>query len=457
MPDDNNTTPLINTIRETTIAAIAKKYNIEAAQKRFDISHSQSDSEYITGAIGEYNDTIQDIIDNIPDVPPTPPVPTLPTIEKIQSKYGSIAPSITFDPGVKADLYYSSNSNLITYDSAKVYIYRGKIVNDSGEWDARLTYQLYAYNNNGVVAVENISSDWGVSAEGWLFSCDDPSVDVIYVKRTADSKLFWAFKKTVDGTDYYFVLSQSDWTDNLSSIGFETSSVQPDLPVKLPSVTTINVSLSALGLSKSLANDEPSALYNSSSGYSQVLYDASKVYATVYMSASTIWHSGFPLENGYGVVTVRNKTGSTMTIYGGIIAQCDNASASVVTVYNSSNTVYNAFKYTVDGTDYYYVLDETQADWTDDLSSIGYHLPAILYLNSSSAKTDTYMSYMSPYYLYRNGSQVVYSSSLILKNVYNAVGTVSTARFSLTVINGVLALRCDSGSANVCYCEILGL
>lgn len=34
---------------------------------------------------------------------------------------------------------------------------------------------------------------------------------------------------------------------------------------------------------------------------------------------------------------------------------------------------YNAFKYTLNGTPYYYVLDGIHDTWTDDLSSIGYH------------------------------------------------------------------------------------
>lgn len=57
---------------------------------------------------------------------------------------------------------------------------------------------------------------------------------------------------------------------------------------------------------------------------------------------------------------------------------CADTDATVITVYDSSNTPYNAFKYTSDGTDYYYVLDGTQTDWTDDLASIGYHVTEYL-------------------------------------------------------------------------------
>ena len=54
-------------------------------------------------------------------------------------------------------------------------------------------------------------------------------------------------------------------------------------------------------------------------------------------------------------------------------ATCDAPDTAVVKVYDTQNNEYNAFKYTADGTDYYYVLDEIQTDWTDDLESIGYH------------------------------------------------------------------------------------
>lgn len=60
-----------------------------------------------------------------------------------------------------------------------------------------------------------------------------------------------------------------------------------------------------------------------------------------------------------------------MSVY---VATCSSDLASVVPVYGRSNNAYNAFKYTKNNTDYYYVLDGTQTDWTDDLSSIGYSL-----------------------------------------------------------------------------------
>lgn len=80
-----------------------------------------------------------------------------------------------------------------------------------------------------------------------------------------------------------------------------------------------------------------------------------------------------------------------------------------------------------------------------------------LYLRSTGGGLDLQMSYLSYYYLYRNGSQIPYSSAINLLNVYNAAGTKSMSRFSLVNNGGLLALRCDSGDATVCYCEVIGL
>lgn len=223
----------------------------------------------------------------------------------------------------------------------------------------------------------------------------------------------------------------------------------------LPSVTTINVSLSALGQSKSLGSDETSALYNSSTGYSQVLYDTSKVYATVHMSANGVdWYSGFPLENEYGLVAVRNKTGSTMTISGGIIAQCDDVTASVVTVFNSSDEAFNAFKFTVNNTDYYYVLDNTQTDWTDDLSSIGYSLDKVItgYFTSSgsSATSDSWV--YSGNAIFDAAGQLVYydsTKSYTIKKIYNYSGSDYTSAI-VDQYNGAL-VNSSSGVLNLSF------
>lgn len=46
--------------------------------------------------------------------------------------------------------------------------------------------------------------------------------------------------------------------------------------------------------------------------------------------------------------------------------------AEIVDVYNSNNEKFNAFRYNLEGVFYYYVIDNIQFEWTDDLSYIGY-------------------------------------------------------------------------------------
>jgi hypothetical protein len=73
-------------------------------------------------------------------------------------------------------------------------------------------------------------------------------------------------------------------------------------------------------------------------------------------------------------MAVKNVSTISQTFYSARVAVCSSSEATVVPVYDSSNNAYNAFKFTASGTDYYYVLDGTQTDWTNDLSSIGYSL-----------------------------------------------------------------------------------
>lgn len=225
MPDDNNTTPLINTIRETTIAAIAKKYNIEAAQKRFDISHSQSDSEYITGAIGEYNDTIQDIIDNIPD---DPPVPTGPNVFVLLPKspadsfggYNTVVEACDLDgnyiPYSRIENFITGNSSMICncFNNSSMY----------GYVDTGVSVSSCITNNSGNVAWKSTryyQNDWCAFC---AFISDSTGVTVVDIfESQAPYRCFKAF--CYDGK--YFVLDKThkQWIDDLSTLGYQTTPI----------------------------------------------------------------------------------------------------------------------------------------------------------------------------------------------------------------------------------------
>lgn len=110
------------------------------------------------------------------------------------------------------------------------------------------------------------------------------------------------------------------------------------------------------------------------------VYDSTKSYgargAMDAIGGNDIDPTVFALVDSSGELAVKNISSSSVTVEVIYVSTCSSPDATVITVYDSSNNPYNAFKYTSDGTDYYYVLDGVQTDWTDDLASIGYHLPA---------------------------------------------------------------------------------
>ena len=117
-------------------------------------------------------------------------------------------------------------------------------------------------------------------------------------------------------------------------------------------------------------------IYNDSSELVPSVYDSSKVYAIIRAASApffVVTRGGMKCEDVNGTIGVRNVTSSSISVYQAEYAYCEDTSVTVVTVYDGTLVPYNAFKYTAGGTDYYYVLDSVQTDWTDDLSSIGYN------------------------------------------------------------------------------------
>ena len=118
-------------------------------------------------------------------------------------------------------------------------------------------------------------------------------------------------------------------------------------------------------------------------------YGSSKIYALSYWE----YNEG-ELYNRVGIDVISNsgwlgwRSLSNWGFLRGKLYSCDSTSASVVTVYDSSNSEYNAFKFTLSGTDYYYVLDEVQITWTNDLSSIGYsEVPSVVAISGVVSST----------------------------------------------------------------------
>lgn len=114
----------------------------------------------------------------------------------------------------------------------------------------------------------------------------------------------------------------------------------------------------------------------SSSQWVESSYDSTKTYAAVDWSAenSQSGFYGIQISEYNGHLGLKNVLSKIIVRYiESKYAVCDSASASVVAVYGNG-VIYNAFKYTANNTDYYYVLDGTQTDWTDNLSGLGYVL-----------------------------------------------------------------------------------
>lgn len=189
---------------------------------------------------------------------------------------------------------------------------------------------------------------------------------------------FNAFKFTLNNTPYYYVLdgTHDTWTDDLSAWGY--SEVQQG-PV-LPTVTTEGDFSSYNWLRVSSA-ESVSGGGNTSNltidGTNYPDYNAGNSYAILQWQQSGGTTSGrveFSIVNANGKIQAHNNTSGTLTFYQARVAVCSSSLATVITVYNSSNTAYNSFKFTANNTDYYYVLDGTQTDWVSDLGSIGYYL-----------------------------------------------------------------------------------
>jgi hypothetical protein len=128
--------------------------------------------------------------------------------------------------------------------------------------------------------------------------------------------------------------------------------------------------------------------------------------------------------------------------------------ATIVTVYDNQNTIYKSFKFTVNGTDYYYILDGIQADWTDDLAEIGYSLAKKAYL-TTSPHSDKYLSEYVQYSIVdENNNHIPYDSSrsYILTGTYKISGSVVISNVSLTSgddEHGTTILKLYNGSPRV--------
>lgn len=147
----------------------------------------------------------------------------------------------------------------------------------------------------------------------------------------------------------------------------------------LPTVILPNYGWVYGGSDSSTAQLSPGAGFNARDTLgNSILYDESLSYAVYFyypnrLGDGILW-DGFTTSNNSGLLKITNSSSSKVTVHRVLYATCADSSATVVKVYDSSNNSYNAFRYTANEVDYYYVLDDVQTDWTNDLASIGYSL-----------------------------------------------------------------------------------
>lgn len=108
--------------------------------------------------------------------------------------------------------------------------------------------------------------------------------------------------------------------------------------------------------------------------YSSKLY----VYQMIVNGASMT--DGWEIANDNGYIRMINRSGSTQTVIVAMFYFIDATDSQIVTVeYTNNAELHDAFKYTLNGTPYWYVIDDTHDTWTDDLSDWGYsEVPSVV-------------------------------------------------------------------------------
>ena len=315
----------------------------------------------------------------------TPPAPTLPTVTYLSTVYGltstaSIASGYASSP-LKSSVGGVYDGDYFTKDNSKQYAFFR--YNDGvGYKNAGGIFEV-AWSQDNYLCAKNVTDGTEDLESVRIAECSNADAQVVTVYDIEYGDASYAFKFDLSGTYYYSILDSGlhpgEWTDDLAAAGYTEDSPEP--PVVLPTVEKFSDAYPTTSSARgSYAAGDSGYLYEHSPVTRAMPYDNSKVYSVYGYYVDSGWKRGrfFDTQNDGGIVKIVNITSSTISgIYLFLYATCSSNQATVVPVYNASNVAYNAFKYTANGTDYYYVLDGTQTDWTDDLAGIGYWLPEI--------------------------------------------------------------------------------
>lgn len=294
------------------------------------------------------------------------------TLPKVRSLNEKVVPS----QDIASNASYETS---LSYDATKLYI--AISVADVQHLEVPTLYGWSVSEANNHIAITNTTNDSINISDVTVGYIDSTDAEVVKVVSTDGMPIVFrnAFKYTEDGTSYWYVIgiNHVGWVTDLSTVGYEEYSPAP--PIVLPTVSVtgdfgVNNELylygGGMGLSVPIfAGETSDATLN---GTTKVTYDNGKSYGVVYWFTGTPGRTDIALINNNGNLAFKNITNQKFYTRDATVAVCSSNLATVVTVYNSSSVAYNAFKFTASGTDYYYVLDGTQTDWTDNLAGIGY-------------------------------------------------------------------------------------
>ena len=446
------------------------------------------------------------------DVSEEQPAPALPTVTTV---------TIYTD---NSDHYYQTNVTNQTTQVSSQYTYN--LYTDSGCTNAFVYEQsslyLVGYLSSGIwkkSAIQSVSdmpssvtSDVSSAANGrvlqtsgkiWFMSnftdtlhdggyqwsnvikvCSSNQATVVTVYNSSNVA-YNAFKFTANGTDYYYVLdgTQTDWTDDLSSIGYRDAN--PTLPtVTLSDRNWISIHPNHQDFVSNTTREGWVWSFDSNT-WVVSQYDSALSYASGFWSAenSNTGRYGIMLgDYGNGAISISNVLTATITrmIEANYSTCSSNQAIAILVVKVSDGVFYTAFKYSVSGTDYYWVLDDVQTAWVYDLESIGYRLPRsvefVLGFSWNSDETELVAVEMQNGWSYWNrvstdaeattlqnvglwyNSGYKYGSAsydirFVLMEIYSDVGetpaSVNLSDFSIINMNNVLGLRYNGASTTV--------
>lgn len=256
-----------------------------------------------------------------------------------------------------------------------------------------------------------------------------------------------------------FIVDGYEWTPESWDIGAFGDSYTPNSDVIAnllwrqeyhPTLPTTEISRCWLAQNKASSSVPTSfSILPYDANNNNIPYSSSLLYCIVLISSIPSTLDGTFIIgssiNGYLLIQRTNGTNSG-TIYSIDYATCSDKTATIIDVYDSNNVAYKAFKYTLDGVDYYRVLDwqNIHPDWTDDLESIGFSLnPQYQTGWMTSNKSATTLS--GDNYLYGSDGLIISAS---FSNTYTIVALYSSES-GAPFTDSSLYLRVVGGKLNI--------